>query len=46
MKTLTIRFEFPNEYDHNEVVNEINGSISDMNPDLATEMSYTIVERK
>lgn len=46
MKTLTIKFEFPNVYDHDEIVNEINGSINDMNPELATEMSYTILDRK
>lgn len=46
MKTITIRFEFPDDYDHNEVVDEINGSISDMNQELANELSYTIVERK
>jgi hypothetical protein len=46
MKTITIRFEFPNDYDHDEIVNEINGSLTDMNHDLATELSYTILERK
>jgi hypothetical protein len=46
MKTITIRFEFPNEYDHDEIVDEINGSLTDMNHDLATELSYTILERK
>lgn len=46
MKTVTIRFEFPNEYDHDEIVNEINGSLTDMNEELADELSYTILERK
>ena len=46
MKKLVIQFEFPDEYDHNEVVDEINGSITDMNQELADELSYTILERK
>lgn len=46
MKTVTIRFEFSDDYDHDEVVNEINGSITDMNEELANELSYTILERK
>ena len=46
MKTVTIRFEFPDDYDHNEIVNEINGSLMDMNEELADELSYTILERK
>jgi hypothetical protein len=46
MKTVTIRYEFPDDYDHNEIVSEINGSISDMNGELATELSYTVLERK
>ena len=46
MKSVTIRFEFPNDYNHDEIVGEINGSISEMNHDLATELSYTILERK
>lgn len=46
MKTVTIQFEFPSDYDHDEIVGTINGAISDMDNDLATEMTYTIVGRK
>ena len=46
MKKIIIQFEFPNSYDYDEVVNEINGSITDMNEELANKLSYTILERK
>lgn len=46
MRTVTIRFEFPEKYDHNEIVEEINGSLMDMNKELADEVSYTILERR
>lgn len=46
MKKLVIQFEFPNDYDHDEIVGEINGSLTEMNNDLATELRYTILERK
>lgn len=46
MKKVTIQFEFPNKYDHDEIVNEINGSLTDMNEELAEQITYTILERK
>lgn len=46
MKTVTIRFEFPNHYDHSEIVDVINGSVTDMDKELAEKVTYTILERK
>ena len=46
MKTVTIRFKFPNDYDHSEIVDVINGSITDMDIELAEQLTYTILERK
>ena len=46
MKTVTIRFEFPNQYNHEEIVDTINGSITDMDKELSETMTYTILERK
>ena len=45
MKTVTIRFEFPDNYNHKEVVETINGTITDMDKELANELTYTILER-
>jgi hypothetical protein len=46
MKTITIQYRFPNDYDHDEIVTTINGAITDMDSDLATELSYKIIGRK
>lgn len=46
MKTLTIQFEFPEIYEHQEIVETINGAISDMDKVLADNLTYTIVGRK
>ena len=44
MKTLTIRFEFPDEYESSDLLFEINGSLTDLNRDLANRVSYTILK--
>ena len=46
MKTVTIRFEFPDQFTHDEIVDSINGSITDMEIDLANKLTYTILDRK
>lgn len=46
MKTITIQFEFPNSYDHDEIVDLINGCITDMDLELANQLTYSIMERK
>lgn len=46
MKTVTIQFEFSDDYNHNEIVDTIMGCISDMDYELAESMTYTIVGRK
>lgn len=46
MKTITIQYKFPENYDHDEIVTTINGAITDMDSDLATELSYKIIGRK
>ena len=45
MKTVTIRFEFPDWLEHQEVIDVINGSIYDMERELAHSINYTILER-
>lgn len=44
MKTLTIRFEFPDDYEPSDLLHEINGSLTDMNRELADRLSYTILK--
>ena len=44
MQTLTIRFEFSDDYDSKDLLHEINGSLTDMNRDLADRLSYTILK--
>lgn len=46
MKTLTIQFEFPDDYTHEEVLDTINGAVTDMDKNLANEMSYTVMSRR
>lgn len=46
MKKLVIQFEFPEVYEHKEVLETINGAISDMDKMLADNLTYTIVGRK
>lgn len=46
MKTVTMRFEFPDTYEHDEMVMFINGCLTDMGEELADEITYTIIERK
>lgn len=46
MKTLTIRFEFPDVFNHQEIVETINGAVYDMDKELSEDMTYTILERK
>lgn len=44
MKTITVRYEFPQSYDRDEIVVTINGAITDMDSELATKLSYKIIE--
>lgn len=46
MKTITIQFEFPEVYEHHEIVETINGAITDCDQVLADNLTYTIVGRK
>ena len=46
MKTIIIKYKFPEEYEHDEIVSTINGAINDMDGDLAKELSYKILGRK
>ena len=46
VKTITIQYKFPEDYDHDEIVTTINGAITDMDSNLATELSYKIIGRK
>lgn len=51
MKTLTIRFEFPDttngvEVTHDDIIEIINGCVYDMDSNFANEVTYTIVDRK
>lgn len=46
MKTVTIRYEFPDKYDHDEIVFEINGSLTEANQKLADQLTYTVLERR
>jgi hypothetical protein len=46
MKTVTIQFEFPEVYEHEEIVATINGAICDTDKLLADNLTYTIVGRK
>jgi hypothetical protein len=46
MKSITMRFEFPDNLTHHEVLDIINGCISDMDIDVANVLTYTVLERK
>jgi hypothetical protein len=46
MKKLVIQFEFPDQFDHEEVRYELLGAITDTNQELADQVTYTILERK
>ena len=46
MKTITIQYKFPDEYEHDEIVTTINGAIDDMDSDLASELLFKILWRK
>lgn len=43
MKTITVQYTFPENYEHEEVVATINGAITDMDSNLATELSYKLL---
>lgn len=46
MRTITIRFEFPNKYDHEEIESSVDSWIGDfMDTQLSNDISYTIIER-
>lgn len=46
MKTITIQYEFSDEYEYNEIVNTINGAITDMDSSFAKELSYKVMNRR
>lgn len=43
MRTITIKFEYPDNYSHEEIVQRITGSITDMDIELANNMTYEVV---
>ena len=46
MKVVTISYEFPDNYDHDEFVDIVNGALTDSDYELAEQITYTIKERK
>lgn len=47
MRTLTIQFEFPDTYDHDDIEASLDSLIGDfMDDTLANNLTYTILERK